>query len=55
MARDPPAVAVADLIGVVVGPAGTDVDGDVVASAHDDVVDADLLITRGVDGGTGRG
>jgi hypothetical protein len=43
----PPAVAVADLIDAVTGLTGAHVDGDVVASAHDDVADPDLLIARG--------
>jgi Acetyl-coenzyme A synthetase N-terminus len=43
----PPAVAVADLIDAVTGLTGVHVDGDVVASAHDDVADPDLLIARG--------
>jgi hypothetical protein len=48
---DPPAVAVADLVDPATGAAGTHVDGDVVASAHDDVADTDLLIPRTGDGG----
>jgi hypothetical protein len=43
----PPAVAVADLIDPVTGTSGADVDGAVVASAHDDVTEANLLVTRG--------
>jgi hypothetical protein len=52
----PPAVAVADLInrtGAVVAGAGFDVDGGVVASARDDVADADFLVARGFDGRAG--
>jgi len=44
---DTPPVTVADLIGVATRPAGAHVDGDVVASAHDDVTEANLLVTRG--------
>jgi len=35
------------LIDPVTGTSGADVDGAVVASAHDDVTEANLLVTRG--------